>query len=151
AFAAATRLGLSPRPYVFSCALVANAASFLLPVSNPANLLVLSRAPLGLFAFVARLFVPSLLALATTLIGLLSVFRGDLEAPITAVSRSGPARTPRARANLAGVAALGLAYVAAAAIGWPLGRVAVTGAVLLVVLDATIVGWQPRQMARDVP
>jgi arsenical pump membrane protein len=51
AFAVATRLGLNPRPYAFACALVANAASFLLPVSNPANLLVLSQAPLSLAAF----------------------------------------------------------------------------------------------------
>lgn len=44
AFAVAARLGLDPRRYAFACALVANAASFLLPVSNPANVLVLARA-----------------------------------------------------------------------------------------------------------
>src|SRR5258708_5353266 len=32
AFAVARRLRLNPRPYAFACALVANAASFLLPV-----------------------------------------------------------------------------------------------------------------------
>jgi arsenical pump membrane protein len=42
AFAVSTRLGLDPRPYAFACALVANAASFVLPVSHSANLLVLS-------------------------------------------------------------------------------------------------------------
>src|SRR5256885_13301300 len=45
-------------PYAFACALVANAASFLLPVSNPANLLVLSSAPLPLGAFLVRLLLP---------------------------------------------------------------------------------------------
>ncbi len=151
AFAAATRLGLSPRPYVFSCALVANAASFLLPVSNPANLLILTRAPLGLGAFVVRLLVPSVLALGATLIGLLWAFRHDLQAPFTGLPRSGSALTTRARANLTGVSVLGAAYVAAAALGWPLGRVAITGAALLVVLDATFVGWQPARVAHDVP
>jgi hypothetical protein len=47
-FAAATPLGLNLRPYVFAYARVANAASFLLPVSNPANLLIMARVPLKL-------------------------------------------------------------------------------------------------------
>lgn len=151
AFAAATRLGLSPRPYVFSCALVANAASFLLPVSNPANLLILSRAPLGLLAFIARLLVPSTLALGATLIGLLWVFRADLEAPFARLPRSGAGLTTRARANLVGVIMLGIAYIVAAALAWPLGRVAILGAVLLLVVDATVVGRQPKHLTRDVP
>jgi len=71
AFAAATRLGVDPRPYAFACALVANAASFLLPVANPANLLILGRAPLGLGTFLVHLLLPSVLALAVTLAGLL--------------------------------------------------------------------------------
>jgi hypothetical protein len=67
AFAVATRLGLDPRPYAFACALVANAASFLLPVSNPANLLVLASAPLPLGPFLVRLLLRSFLAIALTL------------------------------------------------------------------------------------
>ena len=73
AFAVATRLGLDPRPYAFACALVANAASFLLPVSNPANLLVLSHAPLALGAFLVRLLLPSVLSIVFTLAGLLVI------------------------------------------------------------------------------
>ena len=94
AFAVATRLGLNPRPYVFTCALVANAASFLLPVSNPANLLILARAPLSLSAFIARLLVPSVLALGATWAGLLWVFREELRAPYAELPASGPARRP---------------------------------------------------------
>jgi len=151
AFAAASRLGLNPRPYVFTCAMVANAASFLLPVSNPANLLILARVPLGLTAFTARLIAPSLVALGATLVGLLWVFRNDLGAPYEDVPSSGPALTSRSRASLVGVVGLGAVYVLAAAIGWPLGRVAVTGAVVLVVLDALVAGWEPLRVVRDVP
>lgn len=88
AFAVATRLGLDPRPYAYACALVANAASFLLPVSNPANLLVLSRAPLALGAFLTRLLLPSILSTAVTLAGLMVVFRVELAMPFTAPSVS---------------------------------------------------------------
>ena len=151
AFAAATRLGLDPRPYVFTCALVANAASFLLPVSNPANLLIMARTPLGLSAFIARLLVPSLLALGATLVGLLWVFCDDLQPPYDDVPASGPALTSRTRASLVGVSGLGVVYVLAAAIGWPLGRVAVTGAAVLVVVDALVAGWEPLRVVREVP
>ena len=37
---AVKRAKAPPLPYLFSCALVANAASFVLPISNPANLVV---------------------------------------------------------------------------------------------------------------
>src|ERR1700756_2362905 len=38
--AAVRRARVEPRPHLLACALIANAASFLLPVSNPANLVV---------------------------------------------------------------------------------------------------------------
>jgi arsenical pump membrane protein len=152
AFAVATRLGLDPRPYAFACALVANAASFLLPVSNPANLLVLSRAPLPLGAFVVRLLVPSVLALSLTLAGVLVVFRADLAAPVAVSSSDGPARLERRTSvGLVGAALLAVAYVLAAALGWPLGVVAVGGALMLVLLDTLVAGWQPRAVLREVP
>ena len=34
----------SPLPYLFICAFIANAASFVLPISNPANLVVFGDA-----------------------------------------------------------------------------------------------------------
>jgi arsenical pump membrane protein len=151
AFASATRLGLNPRPYVFACALVANAASFLLPVSNPANLVIMAHAPLNLSAFLVRLMVPSLLALCATLLGLLVVFRVELQPPFAELPMSGPALTRRTRASLIGVSGLGVLYVLASAMGWPLGRVAVTGAILLVVMDALVAGWDPWGVAREVP
>lgn len=39
-YAAAKKAGVKPLPYLFACALVANAASFVLPISNPANLVI---------------------------------------------------------------------------------------------------------------
>ena len=39
-YAATRAAGASPLPYLFVCAFIANAASFVLPISNPANLVV---------------------------------------------------------------------------------------------------------------
>jgi len=151
AFAVATRLGLDPRPYAFACALVANAGSFLLPVSNPSNLLVLAQTPLPFGPFVARLLFPSLLALAATLAGLLLHFHTELAEPFQMPpnDRAGPNR--RTRAILAGVAGLAAVYVAGAAVGWPLGLVALAGATALVALDGWAGGWEPRALAREIP
>jgi arsenical pump membrane protein len=151
AFVSATRLRLNPRPYVFACALVANAASFLLPVANPANLLILQRTPLTLGAFLARLLVPSLVVLVATLAGLTWLFREELRSPFAKVTDSGPLLSGRTRASLFGVCGLGVVYVVGAAAGWPLGRVAVSGAGLLTLVDVLIAGLEPRQRVYDLP
>lgn len=65
-YAAARQARASPLPYLFACAFIANAASFVLPISNPANLVIFgSHLPplsqwLGLFA------LPSVLAVVAT-------------------------------------------------------------------------------------
>ena len=69
---------VQPLPYLFVCAFIANAASFLLPISNPANLVVFhdSMPPLGrwLLAFA----VPSLLSIGATFVVLRWVYRDEL-------------------------------------------------------------------------
>jgi arsenical pump membrane protein len=69
---------ISPLPYLFVCALIANAASFVLPISNPANLVVFHTGmpPLGqwLFAF----GVPSVLSIVATYAAMRWYFRKDL-------------------------------------------------------------------------
>src|SRR3954453_18986672 len=66
-------LKLPPLPYAYACALSANAASFVLPVSNPANILVLAGAPMPILAFVQRLWLACLASAAVTLVGLLAL------------------------------------------------------------------------------
>lgn len=151
AFAAATRLGIDPRPYAFACALVANAASFVLPVSNPANLLILGRAPLDLGSFLSHLLLPSVLAVVATLAGLLVVFRRELAAPFAAPSGTARSLDRRARTNLVGVAGLTVAYLVGSAAAWPLGLVALGGAVGLLALDIWAVGWAGTRWSSAVP
>lgn len=153
AFALATRAGVSPRPYAFACALVANAASFLLPVSNPSNLVLLGREPMSLGGFLGRLLFPEVLALLATLAGLLIVFRTDLRERFESPTSTQPPGR-RARLDAAGVAALAVGYIVAAALGLPLGVVAVVGGLTLVAIDGAVAstagegsagGWQPRR------
>ena len=49
--AVAKKAGARPLPYLLACALIANAASFVLPISNPANLVIFGEhLPAGLIA-----------------------------------------------------------------------------------------------------
>ena len=117
-------------PYAFACVLMANAASLVLPVANPANVIVLHDAPVRLGSYLAIAALPSAAAIVATVAALLFVFRADL--------RGGLADPPAAPGDpdttivAVGIGAIMLAYLAALAVGWPVGAVAVSGAVLLV-------------------
>ena len=56
-----------PLPYLCVCALIANAASFVLPISNPANLVVFHTRMPPLGRWLADFGVPSLLSTVATL------------------------------------------------------------------------------------
>lgn len=56
----------SPIPYLLVCAFVANAASFVLPISNPANLVVFGSQMPPLGQWLLRFSLPSILAIAAT-------------------------------------------------------------------------------------
>jgi arsenical pump membrane protein len=59
-----TRLRLPVLPYLFACTFIADTASFLLPVSNPINIIVLSKFSLDLSTFLRLLFLPSLVVIS---------------------------------------------------------------------------------------
>ena len=75
---AAGILGVSPRPYVYATAHVANSGSLLLPTGNLTNLLALSAAGLTLVHFAALMVLPWLLVLAVEYVVLRTFFRNDL-------------------------------------------------------------------------
>ncbi|MEX6505377.1 SLC13 family permease, partial [Jiella sp. M17.18] len=66
-------------PYLLVCAFVANAASFVLPISNPANLVIFGGAMPGLADWLARFALPSLVAVAATFAALWATQRRALE------------------------------------------------------------------------
>ncbi|HET9920336.1 MAG TPA: SLC13 family permease, partial [Ktedonobacteraceae bacterium] len=55
-----TRLRLPVLPFLFACTFIADTASFLLPVSNPINIIVLTTFRLDLWTFLRLLLLPSL-------------------------------------------------------------------------------------------
>jgi arsenical pump membrane protein len=73
---------VQPMPYLFACAMVANAASFVLPISNPANLVVFHQGMPPLGRWLAAFGIPSLCSIAATFLALRVYFRRDLGASI---------------------------------------------------------------------
>jgi arsenical pump membrane protein len=56
----------NPLPYLFICALIANAASFVLPISNPANLVIYGAKMPPLLEWLPRFAIPSVLSILAT-------------------------------------------------------------------------------------
>jgi arsenical pump membrane protein len=65
-YAAARAARADPLPYLYICAFIANAASFVLPISNPANLVVFDGHMPPLLQWLARFGLPSLVSIAVT-------------------------------------------------------------------------------------
>jgi arsenical pump membrane protein len=65
-YAAAKAAKAEPLPYLFICAFVANAASFVLPISNPANLVIFGEHMPPLFIWLSRFALPSALSILVT-------------------------------------------------------------------------------------
>lgn len=57
-----------PLPYLFICAFIANAASFVLPISNPANLVIYGSHLPPLLHWLSQYALPSVISIAATFI-----------------------------------------------------------------------------------
>ena len=119
-FAAARKARVDPLPHLLACALVANAASFLLPISNPANLVVYDGRMPRLGVWLAHFLLPSILAIAATYVALYWSERHRLRrscAPSVAL----PPLTRGGRTALAGILLTALALLAVSTFGASLG------------------------------
>ena len=82
AVARATKID-KPLPYLFICAFIANAASFVLPISNPANLVIYGSHMPPLMQWLPRYALPSMLSILATYLMLRWTQRDALQQPIS--------------------------------------------------------------------
>jgi len=109
-----------PLPYLFICALIANAASFVLPISNPANLVIYGSQMPPLTHWIPLFGVPSLVAIGVTYVILRWTQREALVQPIVAEVVV-PELSASAKAAAWGIVATALLLTGASALGWQLG------------------------------
>lgn len=130
------RARVSPKPYLLACALIANAASFVFPISNPANLVVFGRSIPPLFAWLRIFLLPSAAAILVTFVCLRWQERHALAKPIEGSVEPAPL-TVEGKLALAGLLLAAAALIAASAFGLPLGApTCCAGALALLVVAA---------------
>jgi arsenical pump membrane protein len=136
-YAATRAAGASPLPYLFVCAFIANAASFALPISNPANLVVFGERMPHLTEWLWQFALPSVAAILVTYIVLRLTQRSVLQKETLEASVPTPHLSNGGKLAVVGIAAIGIALLTASALDVQLGlptfvcSVITTSAVLL--------------------
>jgi arsenical pump membrane protein len=119
-YAVARRAQVKPLPYLFVCAFVANAASFVLPIANPANIVLYGDHAPPLADWLARFAWPSVAAIAATYVGLRVTAARRLEGSCARGLAVEPL-SRGARVALAGIVLTAVALSVISALDRPLG------------------------------
>ncbi|SIT45467.1 Arsenical pump membrane protein [Paraburkholderia ribeironis] len=148
-FAAAKKAKTPPLPLLFICAFVANAASFVLPISNPANIVLYGNHTPALGAWMLRFTLPSLLSIVATYVMLRWTQRdalaGICESNLEAVELSSSGRIALAGiAVTAGVLLTVSAYDIA--LGLPTAILGTLTALMVLILERK----SPLPMIREI-
>lgn len=110
------------RPYLLICAFIANAASFVLPISNPANLVIFgggSMPPLS--KWLATFTLPSIVSIIVTFLALYWTQRSAVAADSVATDVEEVPLTARAKLAGAGLCVTAALLIAASALDLDLG------------------------------
>jgi arsenical pump membrane protein len=134
-----------PLPYLFICAFIANAASFVLPISNPANLVVFRDHMPPLFTWLERFGLASILSISATYVALRVSQRRSLQGSIEQKIEV-PDLSSAGSLVAYGIGGTGIALLAASAfgvdLGWP--------TFLAAALTATIVSLRKRSLPWEI-
>ncbi len=107
-------------PYLLTCAFIANAASFVLPISNPANLVIYGSHMPPLLQWLPTFLLPSVLSIAATYAVLRLTQRGALRQTI-AHDMPVPSLSAGGKLSAMGIVGTALVLMAASALGLQLG------------------------------
>src|SRR3984893_15664276 len=147
---AATRAAkVEPLPYLFICAFIANAASFVLPISNPANLVVFGKQMPPLSEWLGTFALPSVVAIVVTYVVLRWTQRRELEAAVAAVGDIAPLRRGGQLAAL-GIAMTAVVLLVASAQGSDLGLPTFIAGAIVTTLVLMIARQSPLPVVKDI-
>jgi arsenical pump membrane protein len=133
-YAAIKKAGTKTLPYLLICAFIANAASFVLPISNPANLLVYGKHLPALSPWLRTFLLPSICSILATYAALRWISRKDLGDKVQDLGKT-PELSSAGRLAAWGIVVTGTILIAASGLGLDLGLptcISATVAVLLV-------------------
>jgi arsenical pump membrane protein len=120
-YAATRAAGAAPLPYLLICAFIANAASFVLPISNPANLVVFGERMPHLAEWLRLFALPSLASIVVTYIVLRLTQRRPLSEENIEKSVPKPKLGHGGKLTAIGIGAIGVVLITASALDIQLG------------------------------
>jgi len=148
-FATTRAAQAEPIPYLFICAFVANAASFVLPISNPANLVVLNGQMPALSEWLRNFAVPSLAAILATYVVLRLTQRSALDAKVATITSVPPLKSG-GKFALIGIALTVVLLLSASSFDRPLGLPTFCAGALLTTVVLAIGRRSPLAILKDV-
>jgi arsenical pump membrane protein len=140
---------VSPLPYLFVCALIANAASFVLPISNPANLVVFRTGMPPLGRWITDFGIPSLLSIMATFLVLRILFRDELSKSIEYEVKE-VKLSSNGKLVLAGLALMIAVLLTASAMKKDLGLPTCLAALLITAIVSIKARSNPIQLVREI-
>jgi arsenical pump membrane protein len=147
--AAVNKAKVKPLPYLFICALIANAASFVLPISNPANLVVFHTGMPPLGQWLVSFGVPSVLSILATYAVMRLLFRKDLRDEIECELE--PATlTVEGKMVLAGLALMIAVLLTASALKKDLGLPTCLAALAITAVVSINAKQNPTKLLREI-
>ncbi len=147
--AAARKSKAEPLPYLFICAFIANAASFVLPISNPANLVVFRTGMPPLAQWLRIFLVASILSIVATYLALRWYCRKDLQGNIESAGEP-PHLSTAGKLTLAGIAITAAVLLTASAIGRDLGLPTCISALLIAVVISVRERTRPSEILSEI-
>jgi arsenical pump membrane protein len=148
-YAAVKRAGGAAQPYLFACAMIANAASFVLPISNPANLIVYGKSLPPLVPWLRTFALPSLISILVTFVALRLYFRQSLRGNLEPHADEA-VLSPSGRRALWGIAFTGAVLITASALGLDLGLPTCVAAILAMLVATRANVTALREIAGEV-
>jgi arsenical pump membrane protein len=148
-YAAAMAARVEPLPYLFICAFIANAASFVLPISNPANLVVFGAhmPPLGQWLY--QFTLPSIASILITYATLRFTQRDALDQAISEDFASKPLSLG-GKCVAIGIGLTAVALLAASALDRQLGLPTFVAGMAVTVVILLISRQSPFPVLKDI-
>jgi arsenical pump membrane protein len=109
-----------PLPYLLTCAFIANAASFVLPISNPANLVIYGSHMPPLLQWLPQYLLPSIVSIVATYLVLRWTQGAALAQPVSA-DVDVPSLTVAGKIAAAGIALTAVVLLVSSSLGLQLG------------------------------
>ncbi|MGV1791234.1 arsenic transporter [Rhizobium sp. A37_96] len=140
-----------PMPYLLVCAFIANAASFVLPISNPANLVIFAGGEMPpLSRWMQTFLLPSIVSIVVTFACLYWVLRRALAEDTIARDVGQPALSHSARLAGWGLIATALILIGASAMNVDLGIPTFAAGVVTTIIVLALTRQSPIETVRGI-